>query len=145
MDMNINKRTRTTVPCHNKVTSWKAAISNSGRRSTITLRSQHLECLIQGFHPMTDWGITNKWNKMATGLTVHPKWDTWVRKRTVMGLMVTSHLRRRFIRRVNSKLQQRRQVESQEVRPWSKRSKCLTICTLSSIWFSTVYHRINST
>lgn len=140
------KLTRITVQCRSKGTRWMVAISNSGQRSIITRRNLRLECPTLGFHLMTDWAITNKWNRMVTGRIVHLRWRTiWVRSRTGMVRMGINHRRLRFTRRASYKRRRRRRAESLGVPRWSRRSKCRTICTHSSTWCSMECHLTNST
>lgn len=131
--------------CRNRGTRWRDATSSSGQHSTITLRNRRPECHTQGSHPTTDWGIINRWNKMATDQIAHLRWVIWDPKQTATALMGTSLLLRQFTRRASFKRQQPRRVECPVVPPWSRRSRCRTICTLSNTWPSTECRRTSST
>lgn len=144
--MSTSKRTRTTARCLNRGTRWRAATSSSGRRSITTRRNPRPGCLTLGFHLTTDWGITSKWNRTATGRTVRPRWGIlWVRSRTGMDLMGTSRRRLRFIRRASYKRRRRRQAGCRAARRWSRLSRCHTTCTHSSTWCSMGCRHTSST
>lgn len=137
--MTTSKRTRTMVRCHSKGTRWRTVTSSSGRRSTTTRRNQRLVCLTRGFRHMTGSATTSRWSKTVTGRTARPRWDTWVLRRRMdtVRRTVTSPQHRRCILHVSCRLRRRRQVGCRAVRLWNRRSRCRTICTLSSTWCST--------
>lgn len=144
--MSTSKLTRITARCRSKGTSWRVAISKSGRRSIITRRNLRLECPTLGFHLMTDWGITNKWIRMVIGRIVQLRWRIiWVLSRTGTVLMGINHRRLRFTHRASYKRRRQRRGESLGVPRWSRRSKCRTICTHSSTWCSMGCHLTSST
>lgn len=143
--MSSTSRTRTMAPCPNS-TRWIAATSSCGRRSTTTLRSQRQGCPTRGFRPTTGCLITRRWSRTAIGRTVLLRWATWGPKgRRVTVLTDTRRRRQRCTRLASCRRRLRRRVGCRAVHRLNRRSKCLTICTLNSIWSTKEFRLISST